>query len=647
MYLAIACLIALIATVVLVRLSGIFRYIPNSRVGIVEKLWSASGSIKSGFIALNGEAGFQPNIRRGGYHTFVPFQYKLHLAPLVNVPQGELGYVYARDGQPLSPAQSLAANTEHEDFQDVQKFLSSNGQKGAQRRILREGTYAINLAQFVVLTSEKVYSLGLEKNEQTLFDAMSHDLQAREGFNALVIRGAEDKIGIVTIHDGPSMATGEIIAPEVGSNPADLTTFHNNFQDVEKFFKAGGQRGRQLQVLVEGTYYLNRLFATVEMINKTIIEVGTVGVVVSYTGPSGEDSTGVDYKHGELVPKGCRGVWAEGLLPGKYPFNTYAGKVMAVPTTNFILKWATEVTGAHKFDENLKEVTLITRDAFEPSLPLSVVVHIDYKMAPMVVQRFGDIKKLVEQTLDPMVSAYFKNIAQTKTLIELLQERSTIQKDSSEDMRGKFAAYNLELQEVLIGTPNAGAGPEGQGIEKLLMQLRDRQIAVEQVETYRLQETAAVQERSLREARATAEKQTEITQSALTIEVQANAGKATLAHATQEADTIKITADAHSYRLKQEGAGEAERIKLIGLAEAEAITSKVKAYGGPENQLASQINTRWAEAVEKGHIALVPQVQVGDSKGGGNVMEGLMAMALSDRLRPVVAPVSTETLHAV
>ena len=72
------------------------------------------------------------------------------------------------------------------------------------------------------------------------------------------------------------------------------------------------------------------------------------------------------------------------------------------------------------WDKHLSEVSLITKDAFEPDLPLSVVVNIDYKMAPLVIQRFGDIRKLVEQTLDPMVAAYFKNIGQGKTLIELL-----------------------------------------------------------------------------------------------------------------------------------------------------------------------------------------------------------------------------------
>ncbi len=125
-----------------------------------------------------------------------------------------------------------------------------------------------------------------------------------------------------------------------------------------------------------------------------------------------------------------------------------------VPTTNFILKW-NQRDGRARYDENLAEVSLITKDAFEPSLPLSVVVHIDYRKAPLVIQRFGDIKRLVEQTLDPMVAAYFKNIGQTRTLIQLLQDRSEIQKIASEEMKAKFAHYNLELEEVLIGTPTS------------------------------------------------------------------------------------------------------------------------------------------------------------------------------------------------
>ena len=40
-----------VAVVILVLLGLTFRYIPNNRVGIVEKRFSVRGSIKNGFIA--------------------------------------------------------------------------------------------------------------------------------------------------------------------------------------------------------------------------------------------------------------------------------------------------------------------------------------------------------------------------------------------------------------------------------------------------------------------------------------------------------------------------------------------------------------------------------------------------------------------
>ena len=63
-----------------------------------------------------------------------------------------------------------------------------------------------------------------------------------------------------------------------------------------------------------------------------------------------------------------------------------------------------------------------------------------------------------------------KNVGQTRTLIQLIQERSVIQSLSSEQMREKFARYNLELEEVLIGTPGSSHGDSK--IEQILTQLR-------------------------------------------------------------------------------------------------------------------------------------------------------------------------------
>ncbi len=631
------------------RAAGVVRYIGNNRVAVVEKLWSGRGSIKSGLIALHGEAGFQPDVLRGGLHIMTPFQYRLHIQSLVTIPQGRIGYLFARDGRSLAAGQALAGNPDGVDFQDARAFLEAGGQKGPQRKVLREGSYAINLAQFVVVTRDRIFALSLDRDEAELLQQMAEVIEARQGFEPVVLKDAEDQIGVVTVHDAPALAAGEIIAPLVGADAGDVSTFHNSFQDPEKFLAAGGRKGRQLQVLVEGTYYINRLFATVERVPKTVVEVGQVGVVVSYTGDAGVDTSGESYRHGELVENGQRGVQRDPLLPGKYAFNTYAGRVTMVPTTNFILKWEAAVVGSHRFDENLAEVSLITRDAFEPTLPVSVVVHIDYRKAPLVIQRFGDIKKLVEQTLDPMVSAYFKNVGQTRTLVELLQDRSAIQQQSSEEMRARFGLYNLELQEVLIGTPRADPKGDDQ-IERILAQLRQRQIADEQVGTYERQKLAAQKERELREAEARAEQQTAITQSELSIQVQQNSGKANLARSQQEAEQTRTLAKAEADRTEILGQGEAkrvialaaaeaEKVTKVGLAEAEAIKSQVEASGGARYQLARQVAERFARALETSGVDVVPKVSISGAGGeaGGSVMQALLTMLMAERLEiPVV-----------
>src|SRR6202166_3317652 len=163
-----------ILILILIRIANVFRYIPNNQVGIVVKMWATKGSIQSGFIALHGEAGFEPEILRGGVHVFFPFTYRIHKSDLVTVGQGKIAYVFARDGAPLGASQVLAANDTEEksDFQDARKFLVNGGQKGPQRKVLREGTYAINTTQFAIITEERVYGHALSQQQQTFFAAM-------------------------------------------------------------------------------------------------------------------------------------------------------------------------------------------------------------------------------------------------------------------------------------------------------------------------------------------------------------------------------------------------------------------------------------------------------------------------------------------
>ena len=616
--------------VLLLYAAGMVRYIPNDRVGVVEKLWSASGSVQAGLLALQGEAGFQPELRRGGFHFFTPFQYRVHIHPMVSVTQGKIGYVFARDGVDLPAGQTLASNAEVDNFLDVRSFLQHGGQKGPQRKVLREGTHVINPALFVVMTEEATYALNMDAHERSYYERMRGLLEERNAFSPVVIKEKSgshdsDQLAVVTVQDGPALSRDELLAPDVGDA-------HNSFQEPERFLAAGGRRGRQERVLVEGTYYINRLFATVEFIAKTIIPVGYVGVVVSYTGARGEDVSGSEYSHGELVNAGCRGVWREPLMPGKYAFNTYAGKIELVPTTNFVLMWQSGESGS-SFDSNLREITLITKDAFEPQLPLSVVVHIDYRKAPMVVQRFGNVKQLVEQTLDPMVSSYFKNVSQTHTFIQLIQSRSELQTNASRDMRERFLAYSLEFQEVLIGTPRPQPGDHK--IEAIMAQLRDRQIAREQVETFAQKEIAANKQRELNEAEKRAEKQAELTASLVDISIKENHGAAAVKAAEKRRQEIEALAQGERYRQEAEGQGRAAAIRSVGEAEGSAIRARSEALEGEgaDKQLMQTVMLRLAEAFETARVPLVPQIQLGGGAEGGNAFSTLLGLMTALKAR--------------
>lgn len=634
------------------------RYIPHSRVGIVEKLWSLKGSLSGGrIVALDGEAGFQADVLRGGLHFWLfPWQYRIHMEPLVVISESKIGYAYARDGEPLAPTQTLGRVVDCNCYQDARAYLTTGGQRGRQRAILREGVYAVNSALVVVITEDRVYTgPALERDEKKYADWQAQ-LSEMGGFDPVVIGfggkpaaakaethapaedsmlGATDTIGIVTAHDGPAIETGEIIAPEVTAAAGQRD--HSYFQDPEAFLTLGGRRGKQLQVLTDGTFFVNRWFATVEMRPKTLIPIGYVGVVVSYFGSLGEDVTGQGFRYGEQVEAGKRGVWKRALPPGKYPLNPYALKVELVPTVNFVLRWITGQTEAHQYDKDLTSIELITADGYEPVLPLSLVLHIDYEKAPSVIQRFGDVKRLISQTLDPILSSYFRDVAQSSNMLDLLTKREEIQRRATEELGRRFKDYDINCIAVLIGRPESRveAGEEDP-IERLFDQLRLRRLAEEQKATFEKQEEAALQLKDLNDASAAAAKQTELTQTKVEVEISANRGEAQLAEAQRLAkrDVARALGESRSTELR--GRGEAARIAQTGLSEAAVFLQKIRAYGDPRLFALNLVSEKFAHSAQP----IVPERLLvmgggnGDGKldpGASNVFTQLLTLLLAEK----------------
>jgi uncharacterized membrane protein YqiK len=599
------------------RIFGIV-VVPENKIGLVTKnfkLFGANKTLPDGrIIATQGEAGFQAQLLAPGlYFGYWFWQYQVTNSPLTIVPPGKIGLIVARDGRELPIGNILARSVECDLFQDAVAFLNKNGQKGRQTSYLTSGTYRINTILFEVVIEE-----------QTVI--------------------SDNRVGIVTTLDGLPIEDGQIAGKQVEG--------HNNFQNVDAFLAIGGNKGRQPQVILAGSYNLNPWFLHVEQVVMTEIPIGHVGVVISFYGQDGVDVSGIEFKHGNIVAKGYKGVWAEPLGPGKYPINTFLMKVEIVPTTNLVLNWATGRNESHNLDRHLSTITVRSKDGFPFNLDVSQIIHIPATEAPKVIARFGSMMNLVSQVLEPTIGNYFRNSAQNADVISFLSSRKERQQEAREHINEVLDHYNVEGVDTLIGDI---VPPDS-----LMKTLTDRKIAEEQKVTFDMQKKAQETRQLLEKETAIAEMQREIVKAdqgvlishrtadalvkkaegdAQSVRIQANAeGERMKLIAQGEAEKVRLLAIADSERLKMMAQGEAELIKQTGDAEAQKIMSigksnaeayrlAVEAMGGDNFS-----RLKVTEAIGREGIKVIPDVLITGNGGDNGPISGLLGLKLMEML---------------
>ena len=561
--------------------------IRERQVGIVVKKFARTALTPGHLIALNGEAGYQADTLAPGLHFgYWRWQYRIIKAPVTTVPQGEIALVVAAAGAPIPSERILGRIIDNDNFQDARKFLTNGGEKGRQLGLLTAGTYRINTAIFSVITSASAEEHGM----------MPHQLQLQ--------RVEPDMVGIVTTLDGCPIEAGEIAGPVIAD--------HDNFQDCQAFLNGGGRRGLQEQILLSGTWNLNPWFAQVEQVPMVQIPIGYVGVVISYVGKPHEDVSGLDFKHGDLVHTGHKGVWVTPLYPGKHPINTRVMNVERVPTTNIVLNWATR-TEAHNYDAKLSSITVRSKDGFAFNLDVSQIIHVGALDAPKVISRVGSMQNLVDHVLQPIVGNYFRNSAQDYTVLDFLSARSHRQVEAAEHIRTAIGAYDVQAIDTLIGDINP---------PPTLMQTQtDRKIAEEQRKTYEVQEAAQKQRQQL------------VRQTSLADIQQQVVG------AEQGVNIAELQANAH---IKQAG-GEAEATRLRALGEAEAIRAtgqaKAEAYRAGVDSLGAQSYTvmQLMQIVGERNVRIVPDVAVSGTSGSLGLVEGLLGLMVRQQTTDTAA----------
>lgn len=582
--------------------------VPDDRIGLVVKKFTLMGDTRlpdGRIIATKGEAGMQARpLAPGLYWRMWPWQYSIDMAPFTIIEQGSLGLVKAKDGAPLDTGRVLGKPVECDKFQDSQAFLENNGQKGPQAAFLTPGSYRINTFLFEI---EKVPVTKIQEN----------------------------KVGIITTLDGEPLHKGEIAGGSVAG--------HKNFQDPMAFINAGGMKGLQEDVILAGTYFLNPWFATVEQVDMIYIPIGYVGVVNSFVGPEGTDTSGDNFKHGNIVKRNQKGVWEDPLDPGKHPVNIYTHAVEIVPTTNIVLNWADGRTEAHELDKNLCTITVRSSDGFTFNLDVSQIIHVPRNEAPKVIARFGKMKNLISQVLEPTIANYFRNSAQKSDVIGFLANRVQRQQDAKEHISTVLATYNVIGVDTLIGDivpPQA-----------LMKTLTDRKLAEQEKITYETQRHAQDERREFESAKAAADMQPEVVKSTRQVEINTQMAaskvaaakgdaesriinakadaenKTIIAKADAEAKTINATADANATEVN--GNAEAGKIKAIGLAEAEVTKQKTEAMGTEQYAI-----VRVAEALASNGVKLVPEILVsGKDNGGNGIIDALIGNEMLKKLQ--------------
>jgi len=583
--------------------------VPDDRIGLVVKKYVLSGNKRlpdGRIIATNGEAGMQGKaLAPGLYWGMWPWQYSVVMQPFTIIEQGKLGLVKAKDGVSMDTGRVLGKPVECDKFQDAIAFLDNNGQRGPQAAFLTPGSYRINSFLFDI---EMVPITQIHEN----------------------------KVGIITTLDGEPLDKGEIAGSSV--------TGHKNFQDPITFINAGGRKGLQEDVILAGTYYLNPWFVIVEQVDMMHIPIGFVGVVNSFVGPEGKDTSGLAFKHGNIVARNEKGVWNDPLDPGKHPINIYTHAVEVVPTTNIVLNWANSRTESHELDKNLCTISVRSKDGFTFNLDVSQIIHIPRNEAPKVIARFGNMRNLVSQVLEPTIANYFRNSAQRSGVIEFLTNRSQRQEDAKAQISEVLSAYNVEGVDTLIGDI---VPPEA-----LMKTLTDRKIAEEEKTTYEIQRNAQIERKEFESAKAGADMQPEVVKSTRQVEINTQLASSKVAIAKGEAEsktinaeadskvktinakadaevkTVNATADANATEVN--GKAEAGKIKAVGLAEAEVTKQKTQAMGSEQYAI-----VRVAETLAANHIKLVPEILVSGKNGesGGGMIDALIGNEMLKKLQ--------------
>ncbi|HOX28555.1 MAG TPA: SPFH domain-containing protein, partial [bacterium] len=628
------CVFAIILILFIVSASTFIKLVGGGEIAVLERRWLGKKMPSGRVIAMANEVGVQARTLGPGLHVLIPFLYKVRKEPFTVIGEQEVGILESIDGNPIPPGKIFAkVAPNHNAFQDSEAFLKNGGEKGPQIEILPPGTYRINPALFKVRNEPQIMIEKGQIGIVTAMDGEPivlgrllakqvpghSNFEDAEAFLAnkgqkgpqiqillpgtyrintdmfhVEIRNASivpaGKVGLVSALDGEPLPEREYVAKSVSG--------HSDYQDASKFLETGGQRGPQFDVLRPGTYYINPLMFQLELDDVATVERGQVAVVVSNVGEEPEQikklmeqTAEEETKKGEatkgeatniespqevekrlsvgieryVVPKGFRGIQREVAGPGIYYLNRRAFIVYIIDTTNITIDW--DDAKETKFDP----LKVVSRDGFEISVSVKVIIRVRPDQAPYMVAKIGSIDNLINHVIHPMIDSSFRNQASSTSAMNFLQDRQEEQRKAEDRARNELEKYHVECVSVLICQI------------KLPQQLMDTQtmkiIAQQQQAMYQEQQKAEQTRIATEKTRSEADQQKNLVEAEIGVKIAEQNKQKAIRFAEGEAESIRLRAEGDAKGIKARGDAEGARILAMGEATAKAYDLQNQAVG--------------------------------------------------------------------
>lgn len=380
-----------------------------------------------------------------------------------------------------------------------------------------------------------------------------------------IVEIANGEVGLITASDGQALPEGVAFAEEWSADR------FRDMLDAEYFLTTGkGFKGPQAAVLRPGKYRINPKLYRVEKVAVTNIEKATVGVIKSNVGDK------VTEGDRTLVREGQRGIWNVPLMPDKVYLNTKAYEVTVISTRERILRY----TKGHAAGEET-EIMVRTSDGFTFPVDVRIKYSVLPEDAPLVVSKVGDDQEGLRDVLNSAVRAIFRNNAEGVKALDYVQQRSHQEQQSLAMLKEEMRKIGVTVSQVAIGD----VGDE-QSLGTLLKTQMDREIALQEQETYREQQRAAEQKKELTRTEQEAEEERRLATASYQVQIAEQEKERKIIEANAEAEAIKIkaAAQADAFRLvaEQIGQGNAALVELLKIVGESGIniTPRVMVIGG-------------------------------------------------------------------